>query len=88
MLMTKKEMKQLKTIKKHTITLFSNGMLPRALAKRINALSSNVDRNTLNVYMELTEHYVKQRGYYKKYPSEETRANIEINLRLKEEGVK
>lgn len=86
-MLTKKEIKLLVKVQKSTLTLYTKGQLPKCLASRIQRLNARSDANLFTFLSECCEHYLRVVGYYKKYPKENQRVEIEMCLRMKEKGL-
>lgn len=86
-MMNRKEIKVLVKVQKLTLTLYTKGQLPKCLAARIQKLNCNSSEKLVSFYSECCEHYTRVVGYYKKYPQESQRVEIEIALRLREKGL-
>lgn len=85
--MTKKESKLLIKVQKSSLTLYTKGQLPKSLVQRIQKLSDKSDERIISFYSECCEHYLRVVGYYKKYPEESQRVEIEMTLKLREKGL-
>lgn len=85
--MTKKEKKLLKRIKKESLTLYTKSQLPKSLVSRIQKLNDQSSEKEVSFYAEACNHYLRVVGYYKKYPLEAQRVEIELCLRMKEKGI-
>lgn len=86
-MLSKKESKLLIRVQKTSLTLYTKGQLPKGLVARIQKLTNKSDNRLIEFYSECCEHYLRVVGYYRKYPKESQRVEIEIAFRLKEKGL-
>lgn len=84
--MSKKDKKLLIKIKKHSLELYTKNQLPRCLVAMIQKLDDQSSIELVKFLMEQCEIYLRVVGFYKKYPLENQKVDIELNLQLKEKG--
>ena len=68
MITSKREKKLLNNLKMNSIKLKENGQIPKCLYDEILYLNFNSDINYVKYLMELSEHFMRIKGYYFKYP--------------------
>lgn len=70
-------------IKDKALKLRVNHQLPLELVKEILKIDKKTDEKKVRYLMELTNHLLRVKGYYKKYPSvhDECNKNIKDDLR-------
>lgn len=85
--MTNKEKKQLLIIKKKSVEAYTQGMLPKCLVQKIININDDCSSELIKFYSYMTERELRVKGYYKKYPLENKRAEIDLNLLMKEKGL-
>lgn len=76
--MTKQEKKLLAKAKNSAIQLRLKYMIPIELVRAINNLDDRANEQDIRYLMELSEHYVRVNGYYKRFPHIEKKFNEEI----------
>lgn len=82
----KKNSLRLARVKTKTLELNALGQLPYELVRRIVNLSNEDSKEKVAYYMELVQHYLRVRGYYKKYPEASKTANGDIKKLCLERG--
>lgn len=80
-LVTKNSLARIKGI---AIKLSVNKQIPVYLASLINKLTIDTPKNVVNYLMSQSEHMLRLKGYYKKYPMVEQ----EFTRQLKEDLIK
>lgn len=64
-------------IKKCAITLYAQGQLPKELTNYIRFCKDD-DKQYIELLKDLSEHFLRLKGYYKKYPKQHADANAYI----------
>lgn len=81
--MTKQEKKLLAKSKNSAIKLRVEYMIPSELVRAIYKLDDRATEKDIRYISELIEHYIRLKGYYKRYPQIEKKFNEEIIELLK-----
>lgn len=68
----------IKKIKSSATTLYVKGQLPIALFSAISKLNELDHIDYVSYLIELSNHYMRVNGYYKKYPKVHIQANKDI----------
>lgn len=74
----KPRIRGLSTLKVKALELRARGQLPYQLVKYIYDLNDKSDVKLVTLLKELSLHYLRVQGYYRRYPQVEESANIEI----------
>lgn len=85
--MTKKESKLLLKIKKLSLEFYVKNQLPKCLVQLIQKQDHNSSVALIEFLSESCEMYLRVVGFYKKYPLENQKVDIELHLRMKEKGL-
>ena len=73
-----KKKRMISTIKTNSIKLLINHQLPKQLVVYINKLDDDSSLKEIEFLKTLSEHYMRLKGYYKKYPVVHDEYNKEI----------
>lgn len=84
--MKKKISLKLATIKNLTLKLNTSKQLPFKLVKAIMDLTPEDSTEKVKFLMALTEHYLRTKGYYQRYPDAHKQANQDIQGLLIDKG--
>lgn len=75
---TKKNKAKLEVVKYYALQLRGRYQIPYRLCYLITQLEKGSDLELVEYLLDACEHYLRVRGYYKKFPQIEEKANKEI----------
>lgn len=76
--------KKIKKIKAVSMQLYLNNQIPSHLMQRIRNLNGNEDKPYIECLIELSEKFMRVKGYYKKHPLDIKIANGVIDSVIKD----